>query len=81
MSNAVRVQYSTAEVEANVPPDHRIAFRVGVHQGDVVVENDDLFGDGVNIAARLEGLSEAGGLCISGRVYEDTVGRLDHALV
>ena len=74
---AVRVQRATAEAEEKVPPDHRIAFRVGVHQGDVVVENDDLFGDGVNVAARLEGLSEAGGLCVSGRVYEDTVGRLD----
>ena len=74
---AVRVQHATAEAEAKVPSDHRIAFRIGVHQSDVVVENDDLFGDGVNVAARLEGLSEAGGVCISGRVYEDTVGRLD----
>lgn len=74
---AVRVQHATAEAEEKVPPDHRIAFRVGVHQGDVVVENNDLFGDGVNVAARLEGLSEAGGVCVSGRVYEDTVGRLD----
>lgn len=74
---AVRVQRATAEAEEKVPADRRIAFRVGVHQGDVVVENDDLFGDGVNVAARLEGLSDAGGLCVSGRVYEDTVGRLD----
>jgi adenylate cyclase len=74
---AVRVQRATAEAEEKVSPDHRIAFRVGVHQGDVVVENDDLFGDGVNVAARLEGLSDAGGVCVSGRVYEDTVGRLD----
>jgi adenylate cyclase len=74
---AVRVQHATAEAEEKVPPDRRIAFRVGVHQGDVVVENDDLFGDGINVASRLEGLSEAGGICVSGRVYEDTVGRLD----
>jgi adenylate cyclase len=74
---AVRVQRATAETEEKVPPERRIAFRVGVHQGDVVVEKDDLFGDGVNVAARLEGLSEAGGLCVSGRVYEDTIGRLD----
>jgi adenylate cyclase len=73
----VRVQQATAQAEQKVPPDHRIAFRIGVHQGDVVVENDDLFGDGVNVAARLEGLSEGGGVCISGRVYEDTLGRLD----
>jgi adenylate cyclase len=75
--SAVRVQRATAEAEEKVPPDHRIVFRIGVHEGDVVVENDDLFGDGVNVAARLEGLSEAGGICISGRVHEDTVGRLD----
>ena len=74
---AVRAQRAAAEAEEKVPSDRRIAFRIGVHQGDVVVENDDLFGDGVNVAARLEGLSEAGGVCISGRVYEDTVGRLD----
>jgi adenylate cyclase len=74
---AVRVQHATAEAEEKVPPDHRIAFRVGVHQGDVVVENNDLFGDGVNVASRLEGLCVAGGVCVSGRVYEDTVGRLD----
>jgi adenylate cyclase len=74
---AVRVQRATTEAEEKVPPERRITFRIGVHQGDVVVENDDLFGDGVNVAARLEGLSEAGGLCVSGRVYEDTVGRLD----
>lgn len=74
---ALRVQRATAGAEEKIPPDRRIAFRVGVHQGDVVVENDDLFGDGVNVAARLEGLSEVGGLCVSGRVYEDTVGRLD----
>jgi class 3 adenylate cyclase len=74
---AVRVQRATGEAEVKIPPDRRIAFRVGVHQGDVVVENNDLFGDGVNVAARLEGLSEAGGVCVSGRVYEDTVGRLD----
>jgi len=74
---AVRVQRATTDAEEKVSPHRRIAFRVGVHQGDVVVENDDLFGDGVNVAARLEGLSEAGGVYVSGRVYEDTVGRLD----
>jgi adenylate cyclase len=74
---AVRVQRSMAESEDKLPPDRRITFRIGVHEGDVVVESGDLFGDGVNVAARLEGLCEAGGICISGRVHEDTVGRLD----
>jgi Adenylate and Guanylate cyclase catalytic domain len=48
-------------------------------QGDIVVENDDIFGDGVNIAARLEGLAEPGGICVSARVQEDAAGRLDLA--
>lgn len=73
----VVVQRAMAEAEDEVPADRRIAFRVGIHQGDVVVENGDLFGDGVNIAARLEGLCKSGGVCISGRVHEDTLGRLD----
>jgi len=74
---AVRVQRAMAESQDRSPPDRRITFRIGVHEGDVVVESGDLFGDGVNVAARLEGLCEAGGICISGRVHEDTVGRLD----
>jgi adenylate cyclase len=61
------------------PGDNRIEFRIGVHQGDIVVENDDIFGDGVNIAARLEGLADSGGICVSARVQEDVAGRLDLA--
>ena len=57
----------------------RIEFRIGIHQGDVVVEDDDIFGDGVNVAARLEGLAEPGGICVSARVQEDAAGRLDLA--
>jgi adenylate cyclase len=57
--------------------DNRIEFRIGVHQGDVVVENEDIFGDGVNIAARLEGLADPGGICVSARVQEDVAGKLD----
>jgi adenylate cyclase len=53
-----------------------LQIRIGVHQGDVVVEGDDLLGDGVNVAARLEGLAEPGGVCISGRVREDAAGKL-----
>jgi adenylate cyclase len=74
---AVAIQRTMAERNAELPVDQRIAFRVGVHQGDIVVEDQDIFGDGVNVAARLEALSEPGGICISGRVYEDMAGRLE----
>jgi adenylate cyclase len=59
------------------PGDNRIEFRIGAHQGDIVVEDDDIFGDGVNVAARLEGVAEPGGICVSARVQEDAAGRLD----
>ena len=55
----------------------RIEFRIGIHQGDIVVEDGDIFGDGVNVAARLEGLANPGGICVSARVQEDAAGRLD----
>src|SRR6184192_2341804 len=57
--------------------DRRIEFRIGINIGDVVVEDGDIFGDGVNVAARLEGLAEPGGICVSARVQEDSAGRLD----
>ena len=62
---------------AGISDDNRIEFRIGVHQGDIVVDNNDIFGDGVNVAARLEGLAEPGGICVSARVQEDVAGRLD----
>jgi adenylate cyclase len=66
-----------AERNADVPPTSRIEFRMGVNVGDVVVEDGDIFGDGVNVAARLEGLADPGGICVSARVQEDVAGRLD----
>ena len=74
---AVEVQRGMSERNATAPPDNRIEFRIGVNVGDIVVEDDDIFGDGVNIAARLEGIAEPGGICISARVQEDAAGRLD----
>jgi adenylate cyclase len=74
---AVAVQRAMAERNADIPVDQRIEFRVGVHQGDIVVDDQDIFGDGVNVAARLEPLSAPGGFCISARVYEDMAGRLE----
>jgi len=70
-----------AEGNAALPPDRRIAFRIGVNMGDIVVEDGDIFGDGVNVAARLEGLAEPGGICVSARVQEDAAGRFDLAFV
>jgi adenylate cyclase len=74
---AGEVQAAMTERNAVVPADVRIEFRIGIHQGDIVVEDGDIFGDGVNIAARLEGLAEAGGICVSARVQEDGAGKLD----
>jgi len=76
---AADVQREIAERNAPVPAERRIEFRIGIHQGDIVVEDGDIFGDGVNVAARLEGLAEPGGICISGRVQEDAAGKLDLA--
>jgi adenylate cyclase len=76
---AVEVQRAMAEHNATVPTERRIEFRIGIHQGDIIVEDGDIFGDGVNVAARLEALAEPGGICVSGRVQEDATGRLDLA--
>ena len=76
---ATEWQTGITERNASAPEDNRIEFRIGVHQGDIVVEDDDIFGDGANVAARLEGLAEPGGICVSGRVQEDAAGRLDLA--
>jgi adenylate cyclase len=62
---AIEVQQGMVERNADVPQDQRIEFRVGVNLGDVMIEGRDLYGDGVNIAARLEALAEPGGICIS----------------
>ena len=74
---ATEVQNAMAERNVGIATEERIEFRIGINVGDVVVENDDIFGDGVNVAARLEGLAEPGGICVSARVQEDAVGRLD----
>jgi TolB-like protein/class 3 adenylate cyclase len=74
---ATQWQQGMDERSAAAPGDNRIEFRIGVHQGDIVVEDGDIFGDGVNVAARLEGLAEPGGICVSARVQEDAAGRLD----
>jgi adenylate cyclase len=75
----LRGGYPAVMVERNgeTPMNRRLEFRVGIHEGDIVVDEQDIFGDGVNVAARLQALSEPGGICISSRVYEDLAGRLE----
>jgi len=78
---AIEVQASMVERNAGLPPARRIEFRIGVHLGDVVEESDgDLMGDGVNIAARLEGLARPGAICLSEDAYRQVRARLDLAV-
>ena len=74
---AVAVQKGVAAQQAEVPPERRIVFRIGINLGDVVVEGEDLLGDGVNVAARLEQLCEPGGVLVSGTAYDHLQGKLD----
>ena len=78
---AIEVQNGMVERNAGLPPERRIEFRIGVHLGDVVEEADgDLMGDGVNIAARLEGIAQPGAICLSEDAYRQVKGRLDLAV-
>ncbi len=74
---AVAAQRAMSEREAEVAEDRRIAYRIGINLGDIVIDGDDILGDGVNVAARLETLAEPGGICISGNVHELVAGKLD----
>jgi class 3 adenylate cyclase/TolB-like protein/cytochrome c-type biogenesis protein CcmH/NrfG len=74
---AVSVQRAFAEENRNVPNDRQLAFRIGVNLGDIIVDGDDIFGDGVNVAARLESLAEPGGICISGTAFDQLSGKID----
>ena len=76
---AREVQLRMAERNTSAATDRRIDFRIGINVGDIVVEDGDIFGDGVNVAVRLEGLAEPGGICVSARVQEDAAGKLDLA--
>src|SRR6266851_46033 len=67
---ALDVQRGMVERNANVPQEKRIEFRIGINVGDIIIDRGDIFGDGVNVAARLEGLAEPGGICVSARVRE-----------
>ncbi len=76
---AVDVQRGMAERNTEVPTDRRIEFRVGVNLGDVIIDGDDIYGDGVNVAARLEGLAEPNGICVSRVVRDQVRDKLDLA--
>src|SRR5258705_10527140 len=76
---AVEIQRDMAEQNVDVPQVKRIEFRVGIHVGDIIIDENDIFGDGVNIAARLEGIAEPGGVCISDDAYRQIRGKLDIA--
>src|SRR3981189_3752883 len=73
---AVALQAVMAERNAGVPQDRRMLFRIGINLGDILVEGDDILGDGVNIAARLEGMAEPGGICISASTYDHVRGKV-----
>ena len=77
VSCAVEIQRSMLERNSEIPPDQRIEFRIGINLGDVVSEGTDIFGDGVNVAARLESLADRGGICISRQVLDQVEGKLD----
>src|SRR5208282_4829426 len=76
---ATEVQQAMVGRNAEAAAAERIEFRIGINVGDVVVEEGDIFGDGVNVAAWLQGLADPGGICVSARVQEDVAGRLDLA--
>src|ERR1700759_2372306 len=76
---AVELQRAMADRPCDIPPERRIEFRIGIHVGDIIFDDDDIFGDGVNIAARLEGIAEPGGVCISDDAYRQVRGKVDIA--
>jgi adenylate cyclase len=77
---ADEIQRSMAERNTDVPQDKRIEFRIGIHVGDIIIADDDIFGDGVNIAVRLEGIAEPGGICISDDAHRHVRGKVESTL-
>jgi len=78
---AVEIQDALRTRNDSLPEDQRLQFRIGVNLGDVMVKGDDLLGDGVNVAARLESVAEPGGICVSSSVYDQIAGKLDLGFV
>jgi len=74
---AIEVQNGMANQNASVPRDQRIDFRIGIHVGDIIIDDNDIFGDGVNVAARLEGIADPGGVCMSNDAYRQVRGKVE----
>lgn len=74
---AVSIQQAMTEREADVSNNHRIQYRIGVNSGDIIIEGDDILGEGVNVAARFEGLADPGGICIPRKVFHEVCNKLD----
>src|SRR6478735_10300842 len=80
VESACRIQQEMRERNAGLPEDRRIEMRIGINLGDVIAQDDDIYGDGVNVAARLEGIAEPGGICISREVACQVRDRLPYRL-
>src|ERR1700686_1629634 len=80
MRCAAEVQRAMIDRDAATPDERRIRFRIGINLGDVIAEGEDIFGDGVNVAARLEALAQPGGICVSGTVHDQIRDRLPYPL-
>src|SRR5512136_1264306 len=77
VKSAVEIQRELAKRNAESPIDRRMEYRMGINLGDVMVDGESIYGDGVNIAARLEGLADAGGICISGTAFDQVKNKLN----
>ena len=76
---AVEIQREMIDRNADMPPERRIAFRIGINLGDIIIDEGDIYGDGVNVAARLEARAEPGGICVSRVVRDQVRDKLDFA--
>jgi adenylate cyclase len=74
---AVEMQRAMAARNTPIPEDRRVEYRIGINVGDIIIDEGDIYGDGVNVAARLEGLAEPGGICVSSTVHENVQGKID----
>jgi adenylate cyclase len=79
LTSAVEVQSDIAARNEALPDDHKVQFRIGINLGEVIIDREDIYGDGVNVAARLEGIADPGGICISASVHEQVAGKLELA--